>query len=259
MSNEAYTSNSKDGIILKAVIDYAYYESLLEAERYMKEHLEDNTSGEKNPIEAATLNEQVGEGRAKCPCLSPEALRNLFRDELEEFFSKHKSLSKPETEAVQLGSGYVDNDLTPPVPGQETSVTIQPQIAFVEENDHDEPLVKDKHEFLKLIPNKWQKQGKKLLDFLEKNNMYISWNEDNLVSVNNEQIPESNIYDIFRELYSEHPDTNVNGYLPVASMLMDLGMGYLFRKKHFHFLNRKRKLNNVQIGEGKDWFYIGDL
>jgi hypothetical protein len=39
-SSSAYTSNSKDGIVLKAVIDYSYYLTLLKAEKEVKQLLD---------------------------------------------------------------------------------------------------------------------------------------------------------------------------------------------------------------------------
>lgn len=268
MSGEGFTSNSKSGVICKAVIDFSYYKSLLEAERLRKLNFQKQTKAQEikvkplpsqtQPSTASTSGgTQVGEG-AKCHCVGEEKLRSIIKEELTHFL-------KPETEVAvrQQGSGNAfDPDETPAADKAEVQLDAnsQPQTAIVQELDHVEPLVANKAEFLKLIPNKWQKFGHKLLDFLETNPMYINWNSNNEVTVNGTQIPDSNIYEIFKELYAEHPDSNVSGYIIVASLLMDLGLGYLFRKTNFLFLNRnKMKIGDIQMGHGNDWFYIGDL
>jgi hypothetical protein len=159
----------------------------------------------------------------------------------------------------QEGAGYVDNDLNPSLIKEQEIPQDEGGGGFVQELNHLEPLV-NVDDFLKLIPYKWHKNAAKLLKFLEENPMLISWNTSTgEVIVNGETIPDSNIYSVFKELYTEHPDHNVSGYVTVASALLELGLGYLFHKTHLSYFSRKRNFKEPeQAGEGVPFYFIGD-
>lgn len=296
MSSQAFSSNSSDGIVLKAVIDYSYYLTLLKAEKEQKNFLAKKTA-EKVEVPATSADhdsiEQLGEGtskKRKVEGVSEEDIRKIFKEELKNYFQKsHKTntikdvLKKTTLAEVaknvapivkkfvgfgseevangeeQEGAGFVDPDVNPPIVEEEELPNGPPEGGLVTELDNYEPLV-NKSDFLKLIGEKWHKLATKLLQFFEEKPMLITWNKNTgEVIVNGDTIPDSNIYSVFRELYEQHPDSNVSGYVTVASLLLDLGLGYLFHRSHLHYFARKRNFKEPeQAGEGLPFYFIGD-
>jgi hypothetical protein len=313
-TGQGFASNSNDPVILKVVVDLAYFNSLLDAEAFrqkyfekQKHKLEISSYPEKQkpileissyPEKSLNHNaaapdgdpEQTGEGAQKKNLFQIEEhkLRKIIREELEHYFDKPPQsfldLLKQTTltdvvdilrkipylsriigraRGEQVGQGWVDTDLTPITVTEHHTADAQ---ALTEGGEYTEmrkvePTV-DKQQFLKSVPNNFKAKANKLLDWIEENPLIIRWDNEGLVTIENDTISDSNIFTIWKELYERHPNTSVPGYVSVASLFMNSGMGSLFRNTEFHFNTRKRKLNShIQSGAGalltnNDWYFL---
>lgn len=160
----------------------------------------------------------------------------------------------------QVGEGTVDRDILPPPHDEHDDKNFHTKDtgAFVKELGSYEPRF-NTDDFLRLAPSTYKARAKKLLMYFRQNPMRINWNEDGVVTIDGEQIPGSNMRDIFRQLFSIKPDFNMPGYVSVTSALLDAGLGHLFRKKSFWFTCRRQNFKPVAFqdaNQSSNWFFI---
>ena len=269
---DSFTGNSKDPIIVKAVVDKAYLTKLLEAEKDLQK-IRDSEKAEKEKkqdqlseqfgagVVDTTEIDQIGEGPPKAaskqskhskqnePPLSEEKLRKIFREEI------HRYFSKPPTNFVEhlknikvkdvlqhipyvnqlIGRGAVDDDLTPNPIDTFDNVHSNNEGAYYSQLGNAKPIITNPHDFLKLIPHKFHERAQRLLDYFNNHSMNVRWNDEGNVIVADEFIPNSNIYAIFTQLYKIRPDYDVPGFATLASYLLNAGLGHLFLKHKYWF------------------------
>lgn len=241
--------------------------------------------------------DQIGEGRVKQPAKpaksdrpaatdSDQKLRKVIRQEVDA--ALHRYFSKPPTNFVDyvknikvkdvmqhipyvnqlFGRGSVDEDFLPNgvknLDDTEvhagTSNFANQQGPLYYQLDKSKPIVSRKKDFLKLIPLKFHSKASQLLDYFNNHTMNVRWNDEGNITVDDEYIPDSNIYTIFQELYKRRPSFNVPGYVELASFLVNAGLGHLISKSKYWFTVRPKKFKPIQqIGSGEaPWYYIGD-
>jgi hypothetical protein len=285
-----FTSNTKDPLILKVVVDKARWIKLTELEKQHEQQGEAKKKIlEQVPKQSSSIQfgagmsdtkdedlfggeEQHGEGKhtqvQRANEGSEERFRRVIREELHRYFSKPPSNFVDYIKNIKvkdvlqhvpyinqlIGKGSVDSDLSqPPAPTSDNVAmhnSATNDIGFISEQGRSKPFFKQS-DFLKLIPSRYHSRAKRLLNYFEANSMSVSWNSDGNITLGNEFIPDSNIYVIFSELYKAKPDINQVGYVELASFLMNAGLGHLFRKTRFWFTNRSTKTKlPIQTGSG---------
>jgi len=126
-----------------------------------------------------------------------------------------------------------------------------------------EPAV-EKRVFLKLVPSECRPKASKLLDWIEANPLIVRWDIDGVITLEDEQIPNTNIFNIFPQLYSTDPDFKVPGYISLASVILDAGLGSLVCTHSFSAnTSRKRKFSykdqTHKVGKKvTPWYYLND-
>lgn len=319
-----FTSNSKDPIVLKILVDYAWFEKLKEAEKELEKIRESeikklqlvqsepsdqygagnmvvDQTDQKTDICVLEKNEQTGEGPSKrakvkhrqkskqqqpnqtkrlshsSSNITEEKIRQIFREEIQRYFSKPPSSLIEQLKNIKvkdvlqhvpyvnqlIGKGNVDSDLIRNgiQSHDNTSMHNNNEGGYYSQLGQSKPIILRENDFLKLIPSKFHARGKKLLDYFENHSMNVSWNSDGNVTVANEFIPNSNIYEIFVELYKFKPNLNLPGYITLASYLLNAGLGDLFVRTHYWFTTRRLKnfkASEDQTGKGQVWYYIGE-
>ena len=300
-----FTSNTKDAVILKVVVDYAYFQKLKEAEKDLekireseKKKLQHVPSQSSNQYGAGDLDEttmesdQTGQGPSKhskhkhqhqqqqprhsSESLTEEKLRRIFREEIHRYFSKPSTNFIDQVKNIKvkdvlqhipyvnqlIGRGYVDEDLSPNAIESTDNVSMHNnnEGGYYSELGQSKPIILRQNDFLKLIPTRYHTRAKKLLNYFENHSMNVGWNADGNVTVANEFIPNSNIYNIFTELYKLKPDLKLPGYITLTSYLLNAGLGHLFLKGRYWFTNRSKrfKASEEQTGSGQVWYFIGD-
>lgn len=321
-----YTSNSKDAVILKVLVDYACFKKLKEAEKELEKCREaeikklqfvksddqygagtemvvdqsaadqkktDEKSRENGAESSSEENNQIGKGPSKPRRgqtfkqqhlkqqnhnLTEDKIRKIFREEIHRYFSKPPSNLIEQVKNIKIkdvlqhipyvnqliGNGNVDPDITPNViqSNDMTSMHNNNEGGFYSQLGRSKPIILRENDFLKLIPIKFHSRAKKLLDYFENHSMNVSWNPDGNLTIANEFIPNSNIYDVFTELYSLKPKLNLPGYITLANYLLNAGLGHLFVRSGYWFITRRLKnftpSAEEQTGAGQLWYYIED-
>lgn len=174
----------------------------------------------------------------------------------------------------QIGAGTVDDDIavapipSPPPPSFENTIAQISTLPSSPVLPHKSRSVYNKDKFLNCVPKNKHKKATELLDWLATKRKLVNWTKEGQLSINGQQIPNSDIYSVFKELYSSNPDTKVNGYVPLASLIFELNKGHLINKGKFWFITRKETNNQgQQTGSGyptetekraaaKDWYFI---
>lgn len=175
-----------------------------------------------------------------------------------QMFGKGEELKAEE----QTGCGDNEDDVTPEVPinfNQNMQKLIAP--GDVQTFNENRPFF-HKSDLLKRIPKRFHSKASQLLDYIAQNPLSIHWTENGVISVTGDQIPNSNIYVVFPELYKFHPNLKIPGLTNVLQYLCSYGLGHLIRKTKYWFLvrhSKSRKLNQIGKGLPKDipWYYLG--
>jgi hypothetical protein len=318
----SYSGQSKDPVVLKVLIDAAYFASLQKAEKLMQQHTDKKIAADKKQHnqESSTENNQTGSGATKennqtgsakennqtgsgakntqerthtrRPPVDEETLRRVLTEVINKELAAYFEKEQPPTNIVeyfkdlklkdlsslarqlpfikniigqgQIGHGAVDSDVLQPTTDNLPEPEGPPDrgAAIYSELGQPQPSV-DKQAFLHLVPSEWQAKANKLLDWIEENPMLVRWDFDGVITIEGEQIPHTDIYTAFEQLYSTHPDFKVPGYVGLASLILDSGLGSLICKASFSFNSRKRKFNLKQDSykvknKVTPWYYIND-
>lgn len=163
---------------------------------------------------------------------------------------------------VQTGSGSVDADISPNLiqdSAQSFEKLIYPGI--VQKLGEDQPFF-NKEDMLKLVPSSYKPKASKLLDYIAHNQMNINWNVNGVLTVCGNQIPNSNINEIFPQLYKYNPDLKILGLTELLQFLCTAGLGHLIRKSKYWFVIRRQKQRFDQVGDGipddGPWWFLND-
>lgn len=207
-------ASTTNKVILKILIDYNEYLKLKDCENQIKEiHSKQKKDLEIIPSKIINSSDQTGEGCSTDSAQSDNnsipnnilsQISNQITQEINEKFEFHlqtflKTLNNKLTDGNQVGAG--SEDILPPIVEQ-IPTNIQPfptaENIVIKSNPHDSY---DKQKLLKTIPNKFHKKASLLLDKIDLNSMDISFNSSGEVFIDSQNIPNSNIFDIFPALY----------------------------------------------------------
>lgn len=240
MAGNASTSSSRGPVVLKILIDFAEYKQLLKAKDFLDKHNEN--------VKKDLQTDQIGSGCSLEPSLA-NGIRDLIKSELQVLLHPAKE---------QTGGGEA-NDLPPADPVEE-------QVDDVAEPAAEELGTKStpKSQFddkllLKSVPKQFKVKALKLIEALNKEAPSISWNSDGTLFIDDQSVPESNIYQIFPLLFKKSAN-KPPGYINFATKIFSLGLGDLI----VHGSYVKRGLNSPEFLEDSkkikisdNWWYLG--
>ena len=266
--SDAHSSISKGSLVLKVLIDKKEYESLLRAKAFqdkyenkLKDHYilkppqtdEDENKEEQivdeEEKQKATVG-QIGEGSAASP---PQDLQTLISDIVKEQLSK---LNLPQ----QIGSGD-SSDLAQVVPPTAENLNHEPPSAVDETIKSSQNSIGFQELLLKKIPLKYHQKAEKLLEAFKTVPNSITWNSDGVIFINQDSLPNSNIYILLPELFKKSPNKKLPGFFEFTSEIATLGYGHLLEKGILRGLHRSLPIENQrELYEGikkENWWYIG--
>lgn len=123
-------------------------------------------------------------------------------------------------------------------------------------------------DLLSKIPSAYHDDARKLLAYFLDNPTAISWDENGILTVDDITIPQSNIFQIFPQLYAKTPKSTLPGFVTLCTYIFTAGLQNLIKIKKFHQFTRKRPLNGElkpdeevdlrTFSSNKRWYYIGD-
>ena len=257
-------------IVTKILIDYDVYlkykkyeETVLHQEKQTKKELEINESQteilpeDKVSTSESSNNDISQEGSGIKNNLSKAEILSYINDAVHEKLSEIKNILQNN----QIGSGssdlspapvnYVKNDNIPPTFDPEDVKKSVPHDSY------------DKEELIKSVQPVFQSKARDLLNALDENPLEINFSTKGEIFINNNSIPNANIFKIFPELFVKKSVKPLPGMSEIVTKIASLGLG--------HFINRgitkglKRSKNSShnfedlhqQIKKMKSWWFIG--
>lgn len=265
-------SHKKAPLYTKILIDIDEYYKLLELQervnkqeeqinaRLEKDNQSSTTSFSNNAPEQTIDNaaEQSGSGLQNFP-LSEDIVKHISNLVTEQLSSKFQL--KP----IQFQEGAGASDLFPELPEPIINYNVNESapnsLSMVHKSiPHDEF---DNAKLINLIPKKLKERATKLLEELVNHSSDITWTSDGVIYLNQNSLPDSNIYEIFPKLFNTTSNPEKIMYLQeVATKIASLGLGHYISKKLTYGLIRKRKITNEseimsKIKTAKNWWYLG--
>jgi hypothetical protein len=162
----------------------------------------------------------------------------------------------------QSGSGIVDNeDLAQEVPPPADNPNLQAPSAVEETIKSSQNSIGFQELLLNKIPSKFRGRAEKLLEAFEEVPNSITWNSDGVVFINQDSLPNSNIYVLLPELFKKAPNKKLPGFFEFTSEIATLGLGHLIEKQIVRGLHRSAAIENqkelYQGIQNEHWWYIG--
>ena len=262
-------SKMSKNIVTKILIDYDLYlkykkyeEIVLQQEKQTKKELE-ITEPKSEPLpedpanSASSTSEITQEGSGTKNDISKTEIISYINQAIHEKLSEIKDILQNN----QFGNGssdltpsaieYVKNEHLPPISNSEDLKKSVPHDFY------------DKEELIKSVQPVFQIKARNLLNALDENPLEINFSTKGEVFIDNNSIPNANIFKIFPELFVKKTVKPLPGLSEVVTKIASLGLG--------HFINRgitkglKRTLNsshnfeelNQQIKKTKSWWFIG--
>jgi len=272
-------SHKKAPLYTKILIDIDEYYKLLEVQhRVNKQEEQINARLEKDVTNSAppkivptsideSNSEQVPEqsGSGSVPNSSlpfsediVKHISNLVTQQLANQFQL-----QPKVPTYQEGSGA--NDLFPELPepiiDNNTHENAPTSLSIVHKSvPHDEF---DNSKLISLVPKRLKTRAAELLEKLAKFSNDITWTSNGVIFIDQNSLPDSNIYEIFPQLFRTPSAPDKIMYLnQIATKIASLGFGHLLSKSLTYGLIRKRNIANeneimTEIKTAKNWWYLG--
>ena len=160
----------------------------------------------------------------------------------------------------QIGSGE-NSDLVEEVPPPAVNPNHKPPSAVDETIKSSQNSIGFQELLLKRIPLKYHLKAEKLLEAFQTVPNSITWNSDGVIFINQDSLPNSNIFILLPELFKKSPNRKLPGFFEFTSEIATLGYGHLIDKGILRGLHRSLPIENQKgLYEGikkENWWYIG--
>jgi hypothetical protein len=196
--------------------------------------------------------------------LDDDALISKITEATIKYVRAHFSLRPHSSPAIkQAGSGADDLIPQEPIPIDIGTA----QFAPVEGAELKKSQLMDQFDLQKLlngVPAEYLERAEKLLKELLDFPNEITWDSEGTIFVDQHSLPESNIYDLFPNLFKRGVNSSKVLHLKeIATKIASLGFGNLINPRLTSGLSRKKDLPNhnelrTKISEMPNWWYIGD-
>jgi len=163
---------------------------------------------------------------------SEAAFKNYIKNELSELV-KNLLKDQPLVKLDQTGKG--SGDLMPEKNESLLAIDSEPLPGTsINEKSVDKLFTQvDVNRLMAEIPKASSENAHSLLTYFLQNPSAVSWDEDGILTVCNVTIPNSNFYSIFPQLYSNHPKTNLPGFITLCTFIFTSGLQHLIKVKNF--------------------------
>jgi len=276
--SDAHSSISKGSLVLKQLIDKKEYESLLRAKAFqdkyeskLKEHYtlkpEEENDEEENPEEIKDQSSnkrevsvgQIGEGSVETKDIKT-IITEIVNKEISKLLNLTEKHHPIADEPQQIGSGE-NSDLAQEVQPPAENPNHQLPSAEEETIKSSQNSIGVQELLLKKIPSKYKQKAEKLLEAFEEVPNSITWNSDGVIFINQDSLPNSNIFILLPELFKKQPNKNLPGFFEFTSEIATMGYGHLIEKGILRGLHRSDPIENQkELYQGIkkfNWWYIG--
>jgi flagellar motor protein MotB len=192
--------------------------------------------------------------------ISSDILKKIY-DKIFREISSEFNLT-PSNRNIQEGAGAGDlmPELPEAIPEKEPQINPVQSANFKKSQLHDEF---DDQKLIELVPAGAKKRAGDLLKELKQFSSDISWTSNGVILIDQQSLPESNIFNLFPKLFKrlEFPDKVL--YLDtVAAKIATLGLGRFINKRLTLGLSRRKVIPEqgqylTEIKQAKHWWFLG--
>jgi len=261
--------------VTKIVIDYDTFErykklenEIKELHRQKKEDLKIKSPKQDTEVDQITEENQLGEGQQSeqnsnksshiceqdsfIDTIVSKVVKKLEKNSNTNNLINHSQLN------TQVGEGV---DVLPPVASfvdHNVSQPIESDAIKIKSSQHDNF---DDQKLLDLIPLRFKTRASTLLINIKNNPLQIDYNKKGEIFIDTQNIPDSNIFDIFPELFVRKKKKRLLGLQELATKIATLGWGSLICKGIAKGLKRPKNYKmheNTQhsLKDFKNWWYM---
>lgn len=140
----------------------------------------------------------------------------------------------------------------------------------INKNDNNDQF--DENQLLRHVPGSYIEKAKRLLKFFNKYPEEITWNSDGVIFIDQTSIPNSNIYQLFPQLFNKFQTSsskssrnmyNGDGLLELVEKIKEIHLDHLIEYKlpipSEKALAHQGKLDDLSSNDSDDdaWWFIG--
>ena len=112
----------------------------------------------------------------------------------------------------------------------------------------------DHQRLLKKVPKQFQSEAKSILDALNDQSNDLTWDSVGTIYIDQQAIPNSDIYDIFPRLFKKQKPKRMPGFLEFEKKLQSMNLNHFFENSK---QSGKGNLSAQKIECSEQWWYIG--
>jgi|FrelakmetLWP11LW_1041352.scaffolds.fasta_scaffold09923_2 hypothetical protein len=131
---------------------------------------------------------------------------------------------------------------------------------------NDQNSIFDEDFLIEKIAPSLQKKAKLLIDAFNKNPQQVSWNETGELMINEQGVPNANIYQLLPAVFKSSTVKNrtLPGFIEFVTQIGTMGLGKIISPKLLRGLKRKTTIQNQtelysDIIKNDKWYYLGPI
>ena len=117
----------------------------------------------------------------------------------------------------------------------------------------------------KVAPS-FRPKAKSLLEAFNKNPQQLTWNDEGELIINNESVPNANVFHLLPAVYKTSITKNKSlpGFIEFVNQIGAMGLAHLISPKLLRGFKRKNKIQNQaelykDVIKNDKWFYLGPI
>lgn len=146
------------------------------------------------------------------------------------------------------------------------SKSTPPLVLPVIEKKNDQNSTVGENILLSKVPQGFLSKAKLLLEAFDKNPQRLTWNDVGELTINNESVPNANIYHLMPAVYKPllSNKKNLPGFNEFVNQIGAMGLANLISPKLMRGFRRKSSIKNAneifsEIIKNDRWYYLGPI
>ena len=141
-----------------------------------------------------------------------------------------------------------------------------PLVLAVEEKKNDNNSSTAENLLLSKVAPSFRTKAKTLLEAFNDNPQQLSWNDNGELTINNESVPNANIYQLLPAVYKTAiiKNKSLPGFIEFVNQIGAMGLAHLISPKLLRGFKRRNKIQNQaelynDVIKNDRWFYLGPI
>ena len=114
----------------------------------------------------------------------------------------------------------------------------------------------DEHALLKKVPKRFKKNAAKLLRTFDEQPNEVTWDSSGNIYINEQSIPNANIFDVFPSLFRKKRSKTINGSRDLIQKLESMGLSHLIMCEPKSSIVSSNQTSS-SASSSRNWWYLG--